>query len=1231
VTSPSLQRNAESAPTLDSEHPWPGLEAFRERDAGFFRGRDAEIQRLHGRIRRARLTVLYGRSGLGKSSLLQAGAFPLLRRDRFLPVYVRLRFEDGAPPPMDQVVSALNASVTTAESTIEAAPAHSGDSLWEHLHRRESAYWSADNRPCKPTFIFDQFEEAFTLGRRSAQRATTEAFCGSLADLVEGRVPASLLQQFEVGKVKPTDFTLDRHRYQIVLSLREDFLADLKTLRPLMPSLLDNDMRLTPMSGIAGLSVTQAGGDALVPLEVGKLIVRLVADVGDTAPLEDLVVDPALLSLFLRGLNERRLRDDLAAIAPEWVRGGRDEILSRFYEDSVGDLGPAVRAFVEERLLTRSGYRNSFARDDALSEPGVTSEAIDTLQARRLVRLDEWAGRPRLELTHDVLTGVVRRSRDERTKREEAARKLAAADARAELERKEVERRRAEVELKARLDEEEVRRRHAEVEREQAEVRQREVEAELTSRRHEEEVRRIEQEDTAIRAERAEQRRLKDRARFALVLGWLAIALVASLVATAVFAVRASRQASRALEQARLAEARLQGLRQMVAAGDSVERQRILGRYDVAIRRLSPQDSIRARRIQAARAAVGDTLPNGSGPARARDSLGLKLWVNGSTLRVGFLGGSPDVQAKVRRYAPEWTRYANLRFVFCERCEAEIRVGFKDLGSWSYLGSDALGIPANEPTMNFGWLTSATPDDQARQVVLHEFGHVLGLFEEHLNPNAVIPWDTAAVYRYFSATQGWTRETIRNGILLPLAGVRTYRRFDPQSIMMFPIDSALTRGRLKVGTNTTLSASDKAFAALLYPRATTGGVPDSGVTVVRPVDASPTPGSARAHGPGTVTTEDRGMFGSRILDVAIGLALVYLLLSLVASAIREAFEGFVRSRAVELERGIRGLLGDMSGEGLARAFYEHPLISGLYQGPYWPAARRFFGRNLPTYIPAESFAVALLDMVVRGPTVAPYAAQQSTPILSVAGLRAGVVLLPSPPVQRAVLSAIDRAQGDLERAQANVEAWYNSAMDGVSGRYKRRAQFWLFVIGLTTTLALNVNTLTIADYLAGNEAARAAFVRRAQPVLRDTLYQPGTDTVAVARALRDGLQSLELPIGWNRRPLHGGSWLYELQQVAGLVLTAIAVMWGAPFSFDVLGKFAVVRSTVKPRERGSEEWEDGRTKGQGAEDRADTAERTGLPGNNVRLVAGSSETMSEAEPPHTDHRWSKGDPQEGIL
>jgi len=184
---------ATSPMQLDEDNPWPGLQFFDESTHAFFFGRDREIQSLSDHVLEAPVTVLYGRSGLGKTSLLHAGLFPVLRERNFLPIHVRFQLKPEAAELTSQLKRAVHDSIR-AEAPDAVLPADE-ESLWEYLHRTDFELWSAQNYPLTPVIVLDQFEELFTLGKQVP--GLVDDFRDELGDLAENRIPTDLCSRID--------------------------------------------------------------------------------------------------------------------------------------------------------------------------------------------------------------------------------------------------------------------------------------------------------------------------------------------------------------------------------------------------------------------------------------------------------------------------------------------------------------------------------------------------------------------------------------------------------------------------------------------------------------------------------------------------------------------------------------------------------------------------------------------------------------------------------------------------------------------------------------------------------------------------------------------------------------------------------------------------------------------------------------------------------------------------
>lgn len=202
-----------------------------------------------------------------------------------------------------------------------------------------------------------------------------------------------------------------------------------------------------------------------------------------------------------------------------------------------------------------------------------------------------------------------------------------------------------------------------------------------------------------------------------------------------------------------------------------------------------------------------------NGRSRAISLIG-KQWVNGTKITIRFVDGSEEQKAMVRQHAPQWTDYANLRFEFTEDPTAVIRVSFDASdGAWSYVGTDNLNIPLHAATLNLGW--------QDEGVILHEFGHMIGLSHEHQNPDGGLQWNEERVIADLAgAPNFWTEQQTRHNVLNKYSADQVHgTEFDLQSVMLYAFPAEWTTNGVSTSANEKMSAMDKAFvrAKEMYP------------------------------------------------------------------------------------------------------------------------------------------------------------------------------------------------------------------------------------------------------------------------------------------------------------------------------------------------------------------------------------------------------------------------------
>jgi hypothetical protein len=333
------------------------------------------------------------------------------------------------------------------------------------------------------------------------------------------------------------------------------------------------------------------------------------------------------------------------------------------------------------------------------------------------------------------------------------------------------------------------------------------------------------------------------------------------------------------------------------------------------------------------------------------------------------------------------------------------------------------------------------------------------------------------------------------------------------------------------------------------------------------------------------------MLGSPILDVGIGLVLIYFLLSLICSTINEGISNFFGLRAASLKDGLDNLLGS----DLAQKIFDHHLVNGLVQKDALSWKRR------PSYIPTRTFVLAALN-AING---ADFPATVDEVRLAVQGIK-------DKSVQPALLALIDDARGDFDKLKDNLGVWFDHSMDRVSGWYRRRIQSYILIIAVFVSFGLGVDTIALTKFLRADSTLRESLVAVAKDEVEKSTSagnaapaapsEGGAPADAAKNLKQDAanLQSLQTQFfnlnipryplyyfqdrekDWQADPAraqkYAGAhnlpkpsfwevvWFWLWQHSLGFVITSVALSLGSPFWFDLLNKLVSLRSTgQKPK------------------------------------------------------------------
>jgi hypothetical protein len=400
------------------QRPYRGMQKFSEEHKNLFFGRTKPIDEIFDLLRNNILTVIFGKSGIGKSSLLNAGLLPKLRENFYLPVLIRIPFSDPGIDPLAYTQSAIETEIKRYIYKDFKYPENT--TLWQFF--REANYTGG---AVIPVLIFDQFEEYFNFGKEYKQRA--EKFIKELSDLIENRVPAQLKNNDTYKTLSASD---TQNTFRVMISLREDFLAPLEDLGKLIPSLGKIRYRILPLRGKEAFDAVYLPAKSLIEeatvIHLLKKIIpkKIKAETekaqtvdADDNDWEQKDFEPYILSLFCYQVNEKRIVVKQPKISEELIDQTKVEsILSDYYESSLKkyrhryhkDIGSVL----ETSLISNEGYRLLKPANSSEFE-SIPEQAIKDMVDDRIIQMVNRNEINNIEISHDLLANVIYKKKTE--------------------------------------------------------------------------------------------------------------------------------------------------------------------------------------------------------------------------------------------------------------------------------------------------------------------------------------------------------------------------------------------------------------------------------------------------------------------------------------------------------------------------------------------------------------------------------------------------------------------------------------------------------------------------------------------------------------------------------------------------------------------------------------------------------------------------------------------------
>jgi len=419
---------------INYRYPGSGPFQDKESDRLLFKGRDKEITSLLNLILSEKLTIIFAKSGIGKSSILNAGVAELLREQDYFPIFLRLNQPDETIQDLlcKEIQQNLDQhfieSVEIYQWIDQKKTKGDGDfpsTLWEYFKINE--FWSDQDVLLRPILIFDQFEEIFTLYSEESRQDFTE----QLANLVRDTIPKNLREPLR--DQNRLAFGEAPVNVKIVIAIREDFIANLDEMSQAIPSILHNRFRLT------ALSRENAQKAIVEPAKLKGEQFDTRAFTYKTETIDDMLdflcqrregnkviesneIEPFQLQILCRYIENKFYQEQnnqdisstrIVEIDDLGNKSGIQGVFHEFYNEQISKLGSrkkirSVRKLCEKGLINIEGRRLSLEEGEIERQYKVPTDTLSDLVGSRLLRSETRVGSKYYEISHDTLVEPIK-------------------------------------------------------------------------------------------------------------------------------------------------------------------------------------------------------------------------------------------------------------------------------------------------------------------------------------------------------------------------------------------------------------------------------------------------------------------------------------------------------------------------------------------------------------------------------------------------------------------------------------------------------------------------------------------------------------------------------------------------------------------------------------------------------------------------------------------------------